>query len=131
MVGDAQNRHERLARTVCGRLMAAPFVFLPDEWKPRPSKRREPADLAWACNNIIIILMYLAECQPDENDERSKQRFKKGMDHNLGQAGTAVRLRKNRPLAGRNAWHRFWPPWEEGRRIVVLSVVKTGSETRA
>ena len=39
MADDAQNRHESLMKTICGRLMAGPFVFFPDEWKLHPQRR--------------------------------------------------------------------------------------------
>ena len=130
MADNAQNRHESLMKTICGRLMAAPFVFLPDDWKPRPTKRREPADVVWACNNSTI-LMYLRENQACDEQETSRGRFKKGADHNLGQASGSIRLWKNHAITGKNAWHRFWLPWKQGNRVVVLSVVKTGAETLA
>ena len=73
--------------------------------------------------------MWLAECQPCDEEKKSKRKFQKGADHNLDQARGAIRLWKRHVIAGRNAWHRFWLPWEQCPRAVVLSVVKTGAET--
>ena len=85
MVDDAQSQHERLMKTICGRLLAAPFVFCPELWSVGPNKMREPADLIWACNNCII-LMYLRQTKLYDDAEKDGRKFEDGADHNMRQA---------------------------------------------
>jgi hypothetical protein len=129
-----QSDQESLMNVVCGRLMAAPFVFFPDNWKVRPSKERQPADLAWACNNCIV-LGWLNHLTSKDTVEKNRDRFKDGIKHNLTQARTSLRTWKGNPrgghpppmpITGKNPWHRFWLPRKVATRIVVLSIVEVG-----
>ncbi len=128
MAGDTQSNQEILMKTFCGRLMAAPYVFCPDEWRLRHNKRQEPADLAWACNNCII-LMYLASSKKHDKAEKNKKKFTADIAHNLSQARGALHTWKRLPITGSNAWHRFSLAYRSTTRIIVLSVVKTGEGT--
>src|SRR5579862_580556 len=111
MAGDTQSRQESLMKIVGGRLMAAPFLFCPDLWRPHPRKTREPADLVWACNNVVV-LMYLQQHQMHDNGEKNKKKYQDGIDHNLRQAGGALKAWKRHLISGKNEWHRFSLPWK-------------------
>jgi hypothetical protein len=123
-----KNMHEKQMGRICGRLMASPFLFYPDEWILRPRKRREPADLVWACNNCVI-LMKLKESKVYEKEEKNERTFETDAEDNLGQAHGRLEDWKTRPIEGRNEWHRFWLSRNPDTRVIVLSIVKTGRET--
>jgi hypothetical protein len=83
---------EFLAQYSCG----APFFFLPEDYRKGKSGKREPADLAWV-DDELVVLFYLTESAED---------IEKQIQHNLRQARGYRRLWRSRDtryvLRGKN-----------------------------
>ena len=102
------------------------FVFAPDEWK-KGNAVREPSDIAWACNDCII-LMYMAHSSPSNIPSKDTKKRNKAILHNLNQAkGWLREWRKGRALVGTNEFTSFSINHDTYKHIVVISIT-SGSD---
>jgi hypothetical protein len=124
MSGGTNSPQEAVVKTLCDQSMSSMFVFCPDRFdKGRGRGTDEPADLAWVCNNCII-LMYMRENKVHDNVEKNRRALRKAQEHNLSQAKRWLKDWKVRPLTGRNAHREFYMEHRSTTHIVVLSVIK-------
>jgi hypothetical protein len=107
MKDETQSRQERLLKTYFGRSMSAPFVFCPDKYGYGANQTDEPADIAWECNNCVI-LMYLTGTKTYGNIAKDKRRFENARLHNVTQAKKWMKDWDRYPLVGHNEYHSFF-----------------------
>src|SRR6266702_3247072 len=96
------------------RTMGAPFIFVPDKIR-KGTGEREPADLAWACNDCVV-LFHMKSSQKKSGSDLSTG--------NIRQALGWLRLwRSGERLTGRNGFQSFNIGFGEYKHLVLASVV--------
>lgn len=112
MTRDSQSEQERLMRLISEQSMGAPFIFAPDQYA-KGNASREPSDMAWVCNNCVL-LMYLKKTNRSAEETTLR---------NLRQAAGWLRAWKaGQPLRGKNSYKEFDIPFIAKRHIVILSI---------
>lgn len=123
------SEQEKILLEFCTHSMGAPFVFCPLEYQ-KGNAIREPADLVWATNNVIVLLYGVAKRNnPSADTEVIQGRKNKLIEHNLSQArGWLSEWRNGRTLLGRNEFQEFNIKNDDYKFCVILSVIDYGQE---
>jgi hypothetical protein len=124
MAGEMKSDHERLVRAVVENSMAAPFVFKPTHSR---KKKVELADLAWVCNNCII-LTWMTQKQIDPDRVTNELLREQAIGRNLRQAKWGIKQWRlgHSSLLGVNDWRSFSINYSPDISIIVLSVIDCG-----
>jgi hypothetical protein len=128
MASESKSVQEREIRKAIEHSMAAPFVFLADEWKKKSGNNREPADLVWFCNGVAI-LMYMCTRKDYGHPVKDARKCQETIDHNLRQSeGWMKEWSAGRPLIGSNEFRRFEVRRQDARHVIVLSIVESAAD---
>jgi hypothetical protein len=105
---------EDLVRAIAEHSGGAPFVFAPD-FIPKGSGGRQPADLAWVCNESIVLINMTHKANAS-----AEKLYRHNMDRLLGW----LRMWKGgHRLAGSNYYKRFDLGYDDFEHVILLSVV--------
>jgi hypothetical protein len=111
---EGDSEQENICRDFMHTAAGASFLFWPDSY----GKNLEPADLAWACDNVIVLFWMTA-----------RKSFEASISHNLEQAAEWLRAwRAGQALAGKNDERPFSIPYGNDLQIAVVSVVKSKNQ---
>lgn len=107
------NPQEKLVGELSQSTLGRRYVFEPDEYRKGKGARREPADVAWSCRDVVT-LMYLKSGQKG---------WKRDTEGNLRQAaGWLAEWRRGRPLDGRVEEGHLSVSYRPSLAILILSV---------
>lgn len=112
-----QSKQEEIIHAFGQYSFGAPFIFAPDIQRRGPSGNIEPADVAWACNDTVIL--FYAYQSKTERSHREQ-----GIRHNLNQAKRWLRLwRCGFTLLGKNESQSFSINYSDYKNKIIISVV--------
>ena len=103
---------EDVIADLTGFALGSRFLFFPDDYR-KGRGSREPADLAWYCRDIVV-LMYMTE---------TARGWQCDAEHNMRQAQGWMRAwQDGRPLTGSNGAQQFAVTNEDALAKVILSI---------
>ena len=123
------SEQEQLIHQLSTHSMGAPFIFEPPIYDTGKGQR-EPADLVWACNNVVILL-YMKGKKEDttSSSEIILNRRKKLIEANFRQAkGWIKEWRDGRELIGRNDYQEFKIKYSQKKHCIVLGIIDYGDQ---
>jgi hypothetical protein len=123
-----QSDQEALAAQWLGTSFGSVTLFFPEQWS-KGSRTREPADLAW-WSDSILLLFYLKRVEPKRTRLRNWQSTKKAIRVNLEQAKEGLRMWRNGyVIRGGNSFFEHCIPYSSSTRVAVISVVESDCST--
>lgn len=128
MAESFQSMQEEYLSKLSDVCLGSELVFTPNKWKKGVNgKQREPADLAWACHDCLVLI-YMQQKKRYDDVDKNHQAFLKAAKHNIGQAvGAVKRWRSGAPITGRKGGFEFSVAAPNIKHLVVLSVVSCGT----
>jgi hypothetical protein len=111
-----QSSQERIIAGLSERCVGGRLVFRPDPWPKGSTGTREPADLIWSTNGVVLLMSMKS------GDGAVK---KKNQDKSLRQLKGGLReWRSGRRLTGFNGATRFDLAYDAKAHVVLLSLVE-------
>ncbi len=109
------SEQERIVKQITEHAMGVAFVFEPDEYSKGNKGRREPADLAWASHNCIILMAMT------ESVASREKMFK----HNMNQLRGWMRIwKQGSMLTGKSMNTTYEIAFNDYRHKILISVVQ-------